>query len=96
MGLIKVVGESMSPTLNDGDYLLTKKPRSLRPGFIYVVQHERLGRIVKRLDSLSETHARFRGDNPQSTSAERIGEVPLAQIKRQVWAVITPKGARRL
>jgi len=47
--IIKVSGDSMSPALIDGDYVITKKPRSFQPGFIYVIDHIDLGRIIKRL-----------------------------------------------
>ena len=69
MGLIKVCGESMSPTLMDGDYVLTKKikPRSLRPGLIYVVDHSDLGRIIKRLKHIQNDLCIFEGDNQKST-----------------------------
>jgi len=78
--LIKVVGDSMSPALNDGDYILTIKPWSVRPGFIYVVNHSDLGRIVKRLDRIENGRYYFSGDNPKSTPGAVIGPVTRARI----------------
>ena len=39
----------MSPTLNDGEILLSKRPHLIKVGFIYVINHTDLGVIVKRL-----------------------------------------------
>jgi len=89
----------MSPTLENGDYILIKKPRSqqkLRPGFIYVLNHERLGRLIKRLDRVEPEGAWFSGDNPRSTPSDRIGAVPPKAIKGQAVLIISPKGVRRL
>jgi len=92
IGIIKVTGVSMTPTLNDGDYILTIKPRALRAGLIYVMMHDRYGRIVKRLGEVSDETAAFESDNPEGSS----GEVPAANIKSRVWLAITPKGIKRL
>jgi len=78
--IVKVIGDSMSPTLNDGDYILTLKPRSVRPGFIYVVNHSDLGRIVKRLDRVEDGRYYFTGDNPKSTPSAVIGPVTRERI----------------
>jgi len=78
--LIKVIGDSMSPVLSDGDYVITKKPRSLQPGFIYVINHSDLGRIVKRLHSVKDTTYTFRGDNASSTPEAVIAPVSAERI----------------
>ena len=78
--LIKVVGDSMSPTLKDGDYVLTIKPRSMRPGFIYVLNHSDLGRIIKRSDRIENGRYYFTGDNPASTPRALIGPVAKDRI----------------
>ncbi|WP_427451175.1 hypothetical protein [Litorimonas sp. WD9-15] len=86
----------MSPTLEDGDYILTLKPRRLRPGFIYVLKHERLGRIVKRLSVLENDSCQWSGDNSASTSSDRIGATPTSCISgRAIWR-ISPSGIKRL
>ncbi len=78
--IVKVVGDSMSPALNDGDYIVTIKPRRLRPGFIYVVNHSDLGRIIKRLERIEGGRYYFAGDNPSSTPSAVIGSVTRARI----------------
>ena len=78
--LIKVVGDSMSPTFTDGDYVLTIKPRSLRPGLNYVIKHSDLGQIIKRLERINNGKYLFRGDNPKSTPTSVIGPVEKSRI----------------
>lgn len=83
--LIKVSGDSMSPALQDGDLILAKtiKPRSLRPGFIYVVNHGDLGTIIKRLGPKSGERYMLIGDNPNSTPSAVMGPVGPSRINRR-------------
>ncbi|PHS77306.1 MAG: peptidase S24 [Robiginitomaculum sp.] len=94
--LTKVVGDSMSPTLTGGDYVLTIKPRSIRPGFIYVVNHSDLGRIVKRLERIENSQYFFKGDNPQSTPSAVIGPVAKDRIIGRTILRISKSGLKRL
>jgi len=94
--LLRVRGQSMSPTLEDGDYILITKPRRLRPGFIYVLKHERLGRIVKRLSKLENEICYWSGDNAESTSPDRIGATPTTCILGRAGWRISPSGLKRL
>ncbi len=73
--LVKVVGDSMSPELYDGDYVLTRKPRSIRPGFMYVVNHSDLGRIVKWLERIEGDRYYFAGGNLKSIGSNVMGPV---------------------
>lgn len=86
----------MSPTLDNGDYILIKKPRRLRPGFIYVLNHDRLGRIVKRLSTLEDNVCYWSGDNPDSTATEHIGKTPPDWVKGRAIFRISPFGLKRL
>lgn len=85
LSLIKVSGDSMSPALEDGDLILAKtiKPRSLRPGFIYVVSHSDLGTIIKRLGPKSGERYMLIGDNPNSTPSAVMGPVEPERISRR-------------
>ncbi|MBL4853289.1 MAG: S24/S26 family peptidase [Robiginitomaculum sp.] len=86
----------MSPTLNDGDYVLTIKPRSLRAGFIYVVEHGDLGRIIKRLDRTQNDRYYFKGDNPKSTPGTVIGPVTAPRITARALLKISKRGIGKL
>lgn len=94
--IVKVVGDSMSPTLNDGDYILTIKPRTFRAGFIYVLQHDRMGRIIKRLSEDTAEGFLFEGDNAGSSSSDKIGLIKRDQITGRAIFAIMPKGVKRL
>lgn len=86
----------MSPTLDDGDYVLIFKPRTLRVGFIYVVNHDRLGRLIKRLSAIETSGMTLDGDNPASTSSDKIGVVTQDQFIGRAVLAISPKGLKRL
>jgi len=96
MRLIKVRGDSMSPTLKDGDYVLTIRPRSLRAGFIYVVEHGDLGRIIKRLDHIQNGQYHFKGDNPKSTPSAVMGPVGAPRIVARALLKISRRGVGKL
>lgn len=85
----------MSPTLLDGDYIITKKPRQYTPGLIYVINHIDLGRIVKRLNTVKDSYLTFTGDNPSSTPDTLIGRVTPDRVIGQALWVISDKGLRR-
>lgn len=95
--LIRVDGDSMSPALENGDYILIKKARSqvkLRPGLIYVVNHDRLGRIIKRLKSVDQDGLWFSGDNPASTSTQSLGPARPSDLNGRAFLRIFPQGIR--
>lgn len=94
--MIKVVGDSMSPTLTDGDYILSIKPRSLRPGFVYVVNHTDLGRIIKRLERVEVDRTFFKGDNPTSTPGAVMGPVAKDRIIGRAILRISKDGLKLL
>ncbi len=85
----------MSPTLKNGDYVITKKPRSFRPGSIYVINHIDLGRIVKRLDRMDGDDCYFTGDNALSVPEAIIAPVSTDRIMGQIIWIVGPKGIRR-
>ena len=97
--LVKVTGNSMSPTLEDGDYVLIRKPRRQRKltlGLIYVINHSELGRIIKRLGDMKHDRCFFIGDNPSSTPSTVIGAVESSRVIGQVILAIGKSGTRRV
>ena len=86
----------MSPTLEDGDYVIIKKPRLYQAGLLYVINHSDLGRIIKRLQDIKHDKCFFIGDNPKtSTPASLIGVVERHRVIGQVLWAIGPKGIRK-
>ncbi len=97
MRLLKVNGESMSPTLQSGDYVLTVKvkPQSVRLGFIYIIEHSDLGRIIKRVISTQNGRYILSGDNPNSTPSQIIAPTTQERIKERVILIISKSGIKR-
>ena len=94
--LIKVVGDSMSPIIVSGDYILTLKPRSLRSGFIYVVNHSDLGQIIKRLERIENDRCFFKGDNSTSTPSTLMGPVTKDRVVGRAILRISKSGLNNL
>lgn len=86
----------MSPTFEDGDYVLTIKPRPIRSGLIYVVDHIDLGRIIKRVKAVDNGKAELIGDNPASTPPALLAQVDLSRLERRAWIAFTKNGVKRL
>ena len=82
--IVKVVGDSMEPELSNGDYVITRKPRSIRPGFMYVVNHSDLGRIVKWLTKIDDKSYYFAGGNGESIGTDVMGPVTKDRILGKV------------
>ena len=90
--LVKVTGNSMSPTLEDGDYVITKKPRLYKAGLIYVINHIDLGRIIKRLQDTKHSKCFFIGDNPKaSTPSSIIGAVDKDRVICLLYTSPSPR-----
>ena len=82
----------MSPTLKDGDYVLTKKPRLVQAGLIYVINHSDLGRIIKRLQDTKHDRFFLIGDNPKaSTPSSLMGAVERERIKVRSFGLLARK-----
>lgn len=87
----------MSPTLDNGDYVIIKKPRAFRPGLIYVVNHIDFGRIIKRLERIeTDGSLIFSGDNAASASSAIIAPVAPERVIGRALIAITKAGLKRL
>ena len=82
----------MEPTLSDGDHVICIRPRSLRPGSVYLVRHPRLGRMVKRLGA----DGRLCGDSDDSTGPDRLGPIAECEVLGRAWLAVRPSGVTRL
>jgi phage repressor protein C with HTH and peptisase S24 domain len=86
----------MSPTLEDGDLVLTIRPRRITSGFIYIIDHSDLGRIIKRVSDMKNGRYTLSGDNPKSTPVSLLGRVEPARITHRAVFAWTSKGFKRL
>lgn len=91
--IARVEGNSMVPTLVDGDYVLARK-RIATPGDVALIRHSSLGLIVKRISSFNDETQRYTvaGDNPLSTSSEALGPVIVDSVIGVVYWRIAPRG----
>lgn len=90
--LIKVMGASMAPGLNAGDYIITFKPRHIRAELIYVIEDERRGPIIKRVTQITQNFAYYASDNPNGI----CGKTSIEKVRARAFMAITPKGLKRL
>lgn len=88
--IVKVRGGSMRPTLIPGDYIIVTKARSIRPGFVVLVNHSEFGVIVKRVKSVDKNSLRLEGDGHVTSTTLEMGDVPLSNVIGRARWVIKP------
>ena len=91
LGIDKVLGDSMSPTIKDGNYVIffSSKKMKIIPSKVYRLSHPQFGSIIKRL-SYEDTDGNFwfKGDSNNSTSLKKIGVITKGQINGRIWLTI--------
>lgn len=92
--VVKVVGESMSPALEPGQYVFanTWQRHRVSLGDIVVIDHPFYGRIVKRIRDICPVQGyKLSSDNPNGLSSEALGWVSERAIVGKVFsACYTP------
>lgn len=95
--VVRVGGPSMSPTLEDGDFVVALGgllAGRYRAGDVVLVAHAELGLIVKRIALLDADGAvELEGDAASSCSRQSLGRVPRRAILGRAVLRIAP-GAR--
>jgi hypothetical protein len=93
----RVGGQSMSPTLEDGDFVLALAAPWLgrvRCGDVVLVRHRRLGLIVKRVVHLDHSGwLKLAGDSAASCSSESMGRVQRRAVLGRAVLRIAPRGS---
>lgn len=85
--MFRVAGDSMTPALHDGDFVLSLRvPKfCLTSGAIVVVADSHRGRVVKRLKAIEGSVVELRGDNAKaSTDSRTFGPVPVSALEGRV------------
>jgi nickel-type superoxide dismutase maturation protease len=81
----RVSGDSMMPTLKDGDAVMMVAPRSIKPGDVVLADHPYKSsvKMVKRVQAIDgEGRVSLTGDNPaESTDSRVFGSLSLECIK---------------
>ncbi len=73
--LINVKGDSMEPSIYDGDLvMIDRRKKTIRTGRLYVFRDGDNGLRLKRLDIIPDTAIMLRSDNPKHPPEPRTGE----------------------
>lgn len=78
--IVRISGSSMEPRLRSGDFGVFLRRRRYQIGDIVLVQHPRLGKIVKVLRTLQGDEVTLEGTSPLSTSSAAMGQLPTSAI----------------
>ncbi|NLQ17832.1 peptidase S24 [Marinomonas sp. M1K-6] len=84
--LIKVAGDSMAPSLWDGDFVFTSRCyKKLKIGHLIVVDHALYGLMVKKILHIApDGQLWLGGENNKSLQSERIGWVSPRRVVGKV------------
>ncbi|MGQ0543412.1 MAG: nickel-type superoxide dismutase maturation protease [Blastocatellia bacterium] len=86
----KVTGDSMTPTLRNGDRVLVDPKRTIAMGDIVLANHPYKQNIliIKRVTSIdSDANYFLAGDNPaESTDSQTFGKIPSKHVLGKVVA----------
>ena len=94
--IARVDGDSMAPTLLDGDYVVARQG-PVDAGAVALVEHPSLGLLIKRIESRDANGGyRLTGDNITSTPAEMFGVIKADKIRFVVRWRISPEGMSRV
>jgi len=90
IGVFKVYGNSMLPSMSNGDFVITScLLMRLKEGDVVVAEHPVYGRLIKRVVVVSsESGLRLAGENDSSVSSDDIGWVPMSHILGKVHYLI--------
>ena len=94
---LKVSGQSLTPTYQDGDFVLVSKIpilfRGIQPGDVVVFQHPRHGKLIKRVERLEGggTSVYLLGTNGGSIDSRDFGAVPRSLVLGKVILHIPKK-----
>ncbi len=96
--LCKIVGQSMSPTLESGDFVIGYNwKRNLGVSDLVIADHPFYGRIIKRvIERCSVRGFRLAGDHTLSTSTDQLGWVKPAWVKAKVFLLVKRTGVEKV
>ena len=95
--LLKVRGQSLIPTVQEGDYVLLLRTSfpglSIKAGDVIVFDQPRYGRLIKNVRQVLDPGQSFevRGSQISSTDSRNFGPVPREQVLGKVIWHIKPK-----
>jgi len=83
---IKVTGDSLSPSYNEGDYviLITYPLFSFKRGDTIVFRHPEYGTMIKDIDSLDSDKIQVIGTHPHSVDSRQFGPINQSEVVGKV------------
>lgn len=93
--ILKVTGESLSPSIVEGDYVLVGTNSFFFPvnvGDIVVFNHPQHGRMIKRIIEINhdDRSLTVSGSHPWSVDSRQFGNIPQESITGKVLFHISP------
>lgn len=95
--IMKVTGESLSPFINQGDYVLVDRLpglfKRLKKGDAIVFRHPVYGTMIKKVEEirLESGEAVVSGTHPESLDSRQFGPIPLRWlVGRVAWRIQKP------
>jgi signal peptidase I len=89
--LRRINGNSMHPTLCDGDYIIAHNYflKTLSIGDIVIVDHPIYGEIIKRLSYIDNADNLWLvGDGTDTLSSQKMGAIPRSALAaRMIWHI---------
>ncbi|MEM1133103.1 MAG: S26 family signal peptidase [Pseudomonadota bacterium] len=100
-GIMRIDGDSMVPTLNDGDYVVYRQlsasqKAALNIGDIIAFRYADPAHMVKRITAIYDGWLNVAGDSPHSMGSQAIGPVQLDDIIGIARLRIAPSGLSKL
>ncbi len=95
--LLKVTGLSLYPIYKDGDYVFVSRIpilfQGIRPGDVVVIQHPRLGKLIKLVERLEDggRSVYVIGLDADSVDSRSFGAIPRERVLGKVFWHIPKK-----
>ena len=85
LSVYKIEGDSMSPSLNNGTFVLIKPFKKIKINKFFIFQHKTYGTLVKKLVKIdSSNHFWFEGEHQSSISKSQVGPIKENNILGQI------------
>ncbi len=96
--IFKVKGDSMSPDLLSGDYVVTCKKnfskKNLKKGQLIVFNSQSYGILIKKIVELKNNFVIVDSINPKGLNSQQIGDIKYSAIRSKVLFIIKNKKHR--
>lgn len=93
--ILKVTGESLSPTIEEGDFVLVGTNSfffPLKMGDFVVFNHPQYGRMIKQVTGIQpdDNTLTVTGTHPRSVDSRQLGPIPMTRVTGKVLYHFSP------